>query len=386
MMWAILLLGPLRWAPGAEEPLIEEDSERPAGVEGTVRLSDGTVLRGRVSLPEGSKLRIFDARLQRPFYLEIAQIAAIRTIVEREGMEEAWTFEEEGFRKTLMLGWKYPLRNYGQEVELRGGNLVVGHVYAATVWLSDGKTERRLRLPRQDKGGRGQTLSDLIFVQSIDLAGGESAPREFAAISGRVEGLLAAAAIDLAMLRSVPAERPPKADSAGGTKSGPPGLRIGGLLPGRHSLFLRTEGEVRIGFPASLDLKPAERASVEKRVASIEEFFDEKRIVLLAGDRKRLWALLEMTRSTGTTFSDATGSSYRFRRWEAWVLRADGKGEDGDPWHIESRLFLGRAVVPAAGKLPECSFRNDPALENLDLKPGENVLTSNGRKGIPPKG
>jgi hypothetical protein len=153
-LWPLVLFlwGVVPWAgaqaapdgPKEEPPVLEEDADRPAGVEGALRLSDGKLLRGKISFPDGAKLRVYDARTRRAYDLDLAQVAAVRTVVEREAMEEAWTFEEEGFRKKVKLGWQYPLRNYGQEVELREGPVIVGHLYAATVYISDGKEERRL--------------------------------------------------------------------------------------------------------------------------------------------------------------------------------------------------------------------------------------------------
>jgi len=355
----------------AEEPVIEEDAGdagKPAGIDGAVRLSDGTVIHGKVSLPEGARLRLFDARVRRAFYLDLGQIAAIRTVVEHEAMEEAWTWEEEGSRKKVALGWKHPLRNYGQEVELRDGTLLAGHLYAATLYIDDGAKERRLKLPRQDKGARGQTLADLVYVASVDLSGGKAPRGELASLAGEVPGLEAAAAIDLRSLKG----------AAAAMGRGRPGsFRIDGLLPGRHAVFLRTKDEVRIGLPGKLDISQAERAAAENRIASIEEFFDGKKVLLLGGDRKRLWAFLEMTRAGGTTLSDEKGRSYRFRRWEVWALRADGTGETGEPWRIESRIYLDRAVVPSDGELPAPACRLDPALESVDLGPGPNALPGN---------
>ncbi len=353
----------LHLAAGEEPIIIEEEIDDSPGLEGTLRLSGGKIFEGKISLPEGKKIRVYDLQARRAFYLELPRIAAIRTLIEYEGMEDAWAFEEEGFRRKVKLGYQYPLRNYLQEFELREGNLIVGHILAATIYLDDGTKEHRFKLLRQEKGTQGQKFSDLVYVESIEFTG-EKVPRQsFAALSGEISGLKAVAAVDWQSLRGAAG----KVQSSGSFK-------ITGLIPGRYSIFLRLGDEVKIGLPGELKLSAAERAAVEKRVASIEEFFDQKRMVLLSGDRKRLKILMELTRSGGTTLADESGRSYRFRRWEIWVLRADGGGESGDPWHIESRIYLDRIVVPSRETIPPCSYRVDAKLQEVNLRPGENSI------------
>lgn len=347
-----------------DEPIIiEEDLDGPTGLDGTIRLSSGEVLRGKISLPGEKRIRMYDLRLRRTFYLKLQEIAAIRTLVESEGMEDAWTFEEEGFRRKVQLGYKYPLRNYLQEFELSGGNLVVGHIIATPVYLNDGKKEHRFKLLRQEKGKRGQTISDLVYPESIEFTGEKAPRRAFASLAGTVPGLNAAAVVERKTLRGAAGKVQPSGS-----------FRIEGLLPGPYLAFLRVGNTVKIGLPRELHLTPVERKAVEKRLQSLEEFFDQKRMVLLSGSRERLWLLVELTRSGGTTLSDETGKSYRFRRWEVWILRARGREESGEPWHIESRVFLDRMVVPSRERIPPCTYQADEGLEKLILNPGENRL------------
>jgi len=205
-------------------------------------------------------------------------------------------------------------------------------------------------------------------VASVQIAGEKPPRAEPGILAGEVPGLEAAAAVDLGSLKGA------VAGDAGKAGEGKGSFRIEGLLPGRHAVFLRTGSILRAGLPARLALTATERTAAEKRIASVEEFFDRKRPLLLGGDRRRLWALLELTRSDGTTLTDEKGASFRFRRWEAWVLRADGKGESGEPWRIESRIFIDRAVVPSGGKLPEIAAELDPRLAEVEVRPGVNAL------------
>ncbi len=342
--------------------VIEEDED---GIPAIVSLSDGQLLRGRVELGRGKRLRIWDLRERRAYYLDLASIRSIRTLVESEKMEEAWAFEEEGFRKKIKLGWHYPLRQYRQEIELDGGQVVMGHCHAAVFWINDGTRERKFILPRVQKGKRGQKPDDLVYPTGIALgvrgekktvvARGRGKP--FAEIAGSLPQLSSLTAIEIRNVRGFGAA------VRGGGK-----FRLGGLLPGDYAVFVRRDlgngrSELVAGLPPEPKMSAADRASIDARIAEIAEFFEDKRIALIGGDADRPWLLLELRRRGKTT------SGSRVERWELWSLQ-----RLGDQWKVTSRVFLGRELVRSGKDFSKMTYRREPRLWKLRLESGSNAL------------
>lgn len=377
VLGAGLLARPLLGAPGedlgedpGEEPeFIEEDIGAEEGRDaegraGRIGLSDGSWMRGGISLTRGRRIRVFDQRSRRVHYLDLDRVAAIRTLVETEGMEEAWAFEEEGFRRKVKLGWKYPRRTYRQEVQLRTGQVIEGHCYAAVLWVDDGRRERKVILPRVQKGTEGKTLDDLVYPQAIDFdvdvrssttRVGPADRVPFASLRGRVEGASAVAAIEERSLKGF----------RGGVRRG--SLEVAGLLPGRYSLFLRQGRSVRVGMPEESGLGERDRAAVRDRIAELAEFFEDRRIVLTGGSPRELWLLLELRRRGTTTLPDGSGGSMRVVRWEMWILR-----KVGTRWEIRSRIYLDRVPRAQDRPLAAVRYRREPSWHGVELRAGVN--------------
>lgn len=363
----LLLFSPLLLAAGilpGQEPVIEEGGDDEEARQGVVTLSDGTVLRGGVSFTAGKRLRVYDLRHRRIHHLDLEQIEAIRTLVDLEKLEEAWAFEEEGKRKKIQLGWTYPLRQYRQEVQLTGGQVIEGHCYAAVLYVDDGEREHRVILPRVQRGKKGEELADLVYPRGVVFGspGGKTVrapPRSapLASLRGRIAGLSAVTLIEIRSERGYP-----------GAVAGGGAFRVEGLLPGKYAAFLRRGDEVVAGFPPAAKSSPEEERSMEKRIASLAEFFDDRRIVLRGGESDRPWLLLELRRRGRTTLPSGSGTA-RVLRWELWSLRRDGAS-----WRIASRVFLDRQLIPAGKNFPAPRYRRDPRLWGIDLKAGENAL------------
>lgn len=396
--------------PPLEEPVIVEDAPDEAetgiddaergidgaetGIDGVVFLSSGERLRGRVSLTEGRTLRVHDLRARRTHELELREIDSIRTVVEDERMEEAWAFEEGGSRKKVRLGGQYPLRSYRQEILLAGGQAIEGHCIAAVIWVAPdgpssggpGREERKVILPRSQKGKVGQTLEDLVYPESIQLgpAAGETAvgaPRaakDLSTLEGRLAGLSAIVLVDR---RTLIACRGKVRDDGS--------FSVEGLLPGEHLVFARRGDEVATGFPERSPLAEGDLAAIAERIRGLAEFFDARRIVSTAGPADAPWVLLELERSGGTTLTGEGGRSYRFRRWELWALRrtggagrpVEGPGGEVPPgegtageWQISKRVYLDRAPYPPEAAMRPARYVRDPSYERLRIEEGKNRL------------
>lgn len=360
----VLLAVTAAGSPPLEDESIEEDPDEAQGINGIVTLSDGTTLRGKVSFTAGKRLRIYDLRRRRVDYLDLEQIGVIRTFVEEEKLEEAWAFEEEGSPKKIKLGWRYPLRTYQQEVQLVGGQVIVGHCYAAVLFVDDGSREHKVILPRVQRGKQGQKLEDLIYPRGVVLSEpspetivGKPKASSFASVEGELSRLSALALIELRSLGGYP-----------GAVSRNGEFHVSGLLPGAHAAFLRRGDEVIVGFPSETVLPDTDRSAIEKRVSSLAEFFEEKRIVFVGGDPERPLLLLELRRRGETTLPTARGGSARVLRWELWGLE-----RQGESWRIRRRVFLDRMLLDGP-RDPSIRYRREPRLWQIELKPGKNHL------------
>ena len=364
-LW-ILALAVLALGGRAQEGLIEEDDdEKQAVVEGAVTLSSGECLRGMLSFTEGKELRVYDVHARRSYSLGISRIDSIRTLVEEETMEEAWAFEEGGSRKKIQLGWKYPLRKYRQEVQLVGGQMIEGHCHAAVVYVRIGGEEKKVILPRAQKGERGQKLEDLVHPTNIlfgppgpKTVTATEKPQPLGSIEGKIAGISVIAVVDRSSGKGYP-----------GTVKSDGSFRVAGLLAGEYTVFLRTRGEITLGFGPKSALSAQDMASIQSRIDGLAEFFDSKRVLAVTGEVAAPWVFLELERKKDTTLEGEGGGSYHFRRWELWRLRRQG-GE----WHVESRVFLDREVLPPGKAFQSLGLRLEPRLERVSVKAGGNSL------------
>lgn len=376
-----LLLGPPRLrgaapegggAPPEEEPAVIEDSpgeEAPgaAAAEAVVFLSTGERLRGKLRLGGAGALRVFDLATGRAHRLALEAIDSIRCFVEEERVEEAWAFEEGGSRKKVRLGWTYPYRAYRHEFQLRSGHVIEGHSEAAVLYLDDGRADRRIVLPRYQKGERGQSIESLVHPASIQLGAERSVtavarkePAPLAELSGEVEGLTAIALVERSSGRSY-----------GGVVAPGGSFRVVGLLPGEHAAFLLRGAEVVHGLGPAEGLEDIE--GIRAKIAGLAEFFPSRKIVAASGPADAPWVLVELERAGGTTLTGEGGESFRVRRWELWAFR-----KVRSEWTIASRAFLFRTAVPPGAPFPPATYRTETRYAKVVLGAGKNALEGAG--------
>lgn len=334
-----------------------------------VFLSTGERLRGRLRLGGAGTLRVYDLGTRRTHRLALEAIDSIRCFVEEERVEEAWAFEEGGSRKKVRLGWTYPYRAYRHEFQLRSGHVIEGHSQAAVLYLDDGSADRKIVLPRYEKGGRGESLESLVYPASIQLgaerpgtAVAGKGPAPLAELSGEVEGLTAVALVERSSGRSY-----------GGSVAPGGSFRVAGLLPGEYAAFLLRGAEVVHGLGPAEDL--ADLEGIRAKIAGLAEFFPSRKIAAASGPADSPRILVELERAGGTTLAGEGGASFRVRRWELWTLR-----KIGSEWAIASRAFLFRAAVPPGATFPPASYRAEPRCAKVILGAGKNALEGAGRE------
>ncbi|MBN1420773.1 MAG: hypothetical protein JXP34_18525 [Planctomycetes bacterium] len=301
---------------------------------GVVSLSDGDRMEGEIDLP---RLRVFAVGSRKWLSIDPADVARIRTEVVSEQTAQAWVFVEEGSREKIKLPEWYPIRTYESDITLRDGTVVRGRINATSFYIARSEAEEvRLILRSHEKGEKGQSPNDLVFVRELDF-GERPAEKPLAVVRGRIP--------PGAELRFV-ARGAMHGFEAKAARDG--SYVASGVLPGRYDAVMRAGGTILSGFPREDDprIDPATRARLERAIDAAREFFDRKTILRLWGDAERVRAFVEMRREGPTTL-EGPGGSMRVRRWEVWEI--DPKA---DPVRITGRVYLFRELLPPAAGFP----------------------------------
>lgn len=135
---------------------------------GTLTLSDGKKIPGRISTTAGRPLRVYvdEKSGYRDIPFAIVRKAEAKILWERE--EREWHFKESGSDIKEYSGKTYPAREYAYVFTLLNGQTVTGSI-AAPLYLEDEKSERTFVLHKRDKGDIGKTLKDLIYVRTVEF-------------------------------------------------------------------------------------------------------------------------------------------------------------------------------------------------------------------------
>ena len=324
---------------------------------GVVSLSDGDRIEGEIDLP---RLRVFAAGPGKWLTIDPADVARIRTEVVSEETAQAWVFVEEGSREKIRLPEWYPIRAYESEITLRDGTVVRGRINATSFHVARSEDEEvRLILRSHEKGRKGQSPNDLVFVREIDF-GERPAAKPLAVARGKVPSG--------SELRFV------ARDAVHGfeAKVARDGSYVAsGILPGRYDAVLRAGARILAGFPAEDDprIDPATRARVERAIDAAREFFDEKSILRLWRAGERVRAFVELRRAGPTTL-DGPGGSMRVRRWEVWEI-----DPGADPVRIVGRVYLFRELLAPAAGFPAVRTAFAPALSGIEIEGPETAFT-----------
>jgi hypothetical protein len=144
----------------------DDDGEARAG---TVTLSDGTVVAGKVATTPEKPIRVWVAEEKQYEDVPLSQVASAEAQVTWEREDPEWNFKESGSDIKVYSGKTYPARETAYKFTLTDGTVLTGGVVAPLyVTTDDGKT-RTLVLHKRDKGNVGQKLADLVYVNRVDL-------------------------------------------------------------------------------------------------------------------------------------------------------------------------------------------------------------------------
>jgi hypothetical protein len=318
------------FAAAALPAVFAEEEEAP--VPGRITLSDGTVFEGTIRTTRGKPLVLFEAETGRRLDLLVKDIHLIRVHVTSEEQYRIWRWVEDGSREKVYTGESYPKRAYETEITLRNGQVHRGNIVAVVYIYPEGSAKpKKVLLKKAEQGEIGETLKDLIHVESIEFEGpapdGTTDPTGIRLEVDPADLVLAAHAL--------PRDRNRSAEGALPDGEGP--VRFPHLLPGTYDLAVVTENRIFYALGVGADggkvLTGAALEEVKARVAEIPDFFEQKTVLagVSAGDKIR--ALVFKERQGPTSM----GGERTFRRWEIWSLR---KG--GDRWLVDNRSYVWR--------------------------------------------
>lgn len=313
------------------------DAER---VPGTITLSDGTTLTGDIRTTAGKPLTLVENDTGRRLELSLSDIYRVRVRVAEEEQYRVWRWVEDGSREKVYTGESYPRRSYETEVVLRTGQVHRGTLVAVLYVYPEGKKKPAKAILRKDeKGEVGQTLADLVYVESVEFP--DAKPPEDGAWAATI-ALTVTPPEALVTAHAIPRGRDGAVEA---TKTPFPGaVNFPSLLPGTWDLAVVTPERIFLSLAVGEDGgKPVEGddlAAIAKRVAEIPDFFETKEVLLAVRDGDRIRAVVRKER-TGRTSMEGM---HVFRRWEVWTMH-----RGGDRWLVDDRAYLWREHAPELG-------------------------------------
>lgn len=165
--------------------------------EAAVYFSDGQVLTGKISLTPGRKFKLNipkagkikttdmvtgeDVQYGKVRLFTFEPISEIRFYPSKEEMRQDWKFIEKTKydektgkadytpAKKAFWGQFYPLRYLSSTVIFNSGETIEGHLYSVTIYLETENKTQRFILRSKQRGEKGTTLDELIYVTKIKM-------------------------------------------------------------------------------------------------------------------------------------------------------------------------------------------------------------------------
>jgi hypothetical protein len=156
--------------------------------QGTLTLSDGTVLKGKIWTTLKTPFRVFVDETKMYNDIDMALVKHLEVIVDAANMEDDWRWLKEGSDQKIMTGKKYPLVQLRYKFALVNDQVITGGV-VAPIFIDAGPKVISVALYKKKQGTFDQTMKDVLYVKSITFD--EAAkPTEMAANGTRVLPLL----------------------------------------------------------------------------------------------------------------------------------------------------------------------------------------------------
>lgn len=284
-----------------------------------VVLSNGEKIVGKVNMT-GNSIHLFVEAQSKRYKVHLDEIAKIESLLEDERMEKKWFFKEDGRDEKVYTGDKYPLRQFITRITFDDGKALEGHILGRALWVDDGQGEpRHLVLRRQMEGKVGQTLKDLVYVQSVTMT--DKGEGVVGAISGTVEvppqeTVVRMMAINRKNDYSIEARV-----SADGR------FHFSPCTAGTYDLVVVTGGSVYAYFSIEKEkgcarLSPDVLKEIADWVKLLKDVFEVQEPVYGAGNADRLYVLVHMQRTGKLSWSYPEQMAWvkLLRRYEVWLM------------------------------------------------------------------
>ncbi len=309
--------------------------------QGKIHLSTGDAFSGDVDLPV---LKVFSTEAKRYVRIKPEEVAVIRTSVLQERMVQAWVFVEESSREKIRFPDWYPLREYRTDVYLKNGRVVTGSVTSTAFFVFGEEEDRRFFLRSRHKGRKGEGLESLHYVDEVFFS--EPPSRlDMVELAGRIPAMEM-----MLLVREGGAAAVRALVRKGGA------YQARGLVPGRYSL-LCYGAERFVISPLGEKTKPELERAVRSAVEKSREFFTEKKVFAVGGN-KRVTVLVGLLRRGKTSFGDQL-----FVRYELWTFECSS-----GRWEIRKRIYLFRERKAPSAKHTWPRVFQLPAPQGVDLK------------------
>jgi hypothetical protein len=150
------------------QPASPFDTKKAPGRQGTITLSNGEKISGRLTHTGNKPLRMWVEKDQEyhdiPF--EVIQHIEAKVLWERD--EKEWHFKESGSDIKEFTGKTYPVRETAYTLTLINGQTLTGGI-VEPIYLARKEGPATFSLLKRDKGDVGKTLKELVYVARVDF-------------------------------------------------------------------------------------------------------------------------------------------------------------------------------------------------------------------------
>jgi hypothetical protein len=144
-------------------PGSRDDSRR-----GSITLSDGRVIKGKLSTTLRQPLHVFIEAEKRFEDVPFSLIQSIEVKVDSETQEREWNWAASGSDIKVYSGKTSPVRITEYTIKQTDGTTLTGSVAAPIYVETAGQTHGYI-LHKTEKGEVGQAMKDMIYVKSVAL-------------------------------------------------------------------------------------------------------------------------------------------------------------------------------------------------------------------------
>jgi len=317
-----------------ESAKTEQRELRQGEARGTVVFSDGAAISGVVHATGFGPLKIFDTSKKKFKYIQLEHIVVLRVEVTKSEMVKDWRFKEESKRDKVYSGKEYPRKDYEVYITLANGEKFRGRC-TAVLYVESKDKKTRFQLKHYDRGTTEEVLDDLVHVREIKFEkqnSGSADNRIYGTVEpiGELEDVMAVQQRYKMFVKG-------QVDKETGK------YVVKDLLPGFYDLVLVTRDSVFLatglkGEDFSEDsLSDRDKADLAKRVWEIKDFFEEKKVLHVAGNKKRAKAIVKTVRKKKTSAEKKGDLPLVFFHIEYWVMH-----KTGERWFVDWRIQLVR--------------------------------------------